>query len=249
MRRGDGAVDEGGCLQAGIANPQGDEGQQQRLGRPGDRQARSRQQVGGRDGGKGERRDTEDERKGGLHAAKRDPGNGPDHGRAGEREALVAVDVPERPHEQEREADGGEHERARERIEIRLAGDELQPDTRREHDQHERGDDGGGACTRRRIGIESEQGNLCADDDGDPDQQLVPATRNRERNRRTEDDHRERHGGPREPRVDRLQGRGERRPSSPIAATVSDDHAIAITTATAARPPASGSASQSGTRS
>ena len=38
-------------------------------------------------------------------------------------------------------------------------------------------------------------------------------------------------------------------PSSPIAATVSDDHAIAITTASAARPPASGSASQSGTRS
>ena len=38
-------------------------------------------------------------------------------------------------------------------------------------------------------------------------------------------------------------------PSSPIAATVSDDHAIAITTASAARPPASGSATQSGTSS
>ena len=215
VRRGDGAVDEGGCLQAGIANPQGDEGQEQRLGRPGDRQARSRQQVGGRDGGKRERRDTEDERKGRLHAAKREPGTGPDHGRAGEREALVAVDVPERPHEQEREADRSEHERARERIEIRLAGDELQPDPRREHDQHERGDDGGGACPGRRVGIESEQCNLCADDDADPDQQLVPATRDGERNRCGEDDHRERDGGPREPRVDRLQGRRERRSEQP----------------------------------
>ena len=37
-------------------------------------------------------------------------------------------------------------------------------------------------------------------------------------------------------------------PSRPMAATVSDDHAIAITTATAARPPARGSANQSGIR-
>ena len=249
MRRRDGAVDEGGCLQARIANPQGDEGEEQRLGRPGDREARSRQQVGGGDGGKRERRDTEDEGKGRLHAAEREPRTGPDHGRAGEREALVAVDVPERPHEQEREADGSEHERARERIEIRLAGDELQPDTGGEHDQHERGEDGGGACTRRRVGIESEQCNLSSDDDADSDQQLVPASRNCEHNRRAEDDHRERDGGPREPRVDRLQGRRERRSEQPDRGDVSDDHAIAITTATAARPPASGSASQSGTRS
>ena len=54
---------------------------------------------------------------------------------------------------------------------------------------------------------------------------------------------------PRQARVDRLQGGARAAPSSPIAATVSDDHAIAMTTASAARPPASGSASQSGTRS
>ena len=149
VRRGDGAVDERGCLDARIAHPQGDERQEQRLGRPGEREARSRQQVGGGDGGQRQRRHAEHEGEGRLEAAQRDPGDGPDHGRAGERDALIAVDVPQRPHEQEREADGGEHERARERIEIGLPGDELQPDSRCEHDQHERGDDGGGACTRR----------------------------------------------------------------------------------------------------
>ena len=215
VRRGDGAVDEGCCLQAGIANPQGDEGQEQRLGRPGDREARSRQQVGGRDGGEGKRRDTEHEREGRLHTAEREPRAGPDHRRPGKRVALVAVDIPERPHEQEREADRSEHERARERIEIRLAGDELQPDPCCEHDQHVRGEDGGRACARRRIGIESEKRNLCSNGDSDPDQQLVPTTRHGENHRRTEDDHRERHGGPGEPRVDRLQGRGECGPEQP----------------------------------
>ena len=215
VRRGDAAVDERSCLQARIAHPQGDEREEQRLGRPGEREARSRQQVGGGDGGKRERRHAEHEGKGRLEAAKRDPGDGPDHGRAGERDALVAVDVPQRPHEQEREADGGEHERARERIEVRLPGDELQPDSGCEHDQHERGDDGGRACTGRGVGVEREQCNLRSDDDADPDQELVPATRHCQRDRRAEDDHRERHRGPRQPGVDRLQGRGERRPEQP----------------------------------
>ena len=91
----------------------------------------------------------------------------------------------------------------------------AQPDTGGEQDQHERGEDGGGACTRRRVSIESEQCNLSSDDDTDSDQQLVPASRNCENNRCTEDDHRERDGGPREPRVDRLQGRREAAPEQP----------------------------------
>ena len=249
VRRGDGAVDERSCLQARIAHPQGDERKEQRLGRPGERDARSRQQVGGGDGRKRERRYAEHEGQRGLEAAEHDPGDGPDHGRAGERDALIAVEVPQRPHQQEREADGGEHERARERIEVGLPGDELQPDSGSEHDQHERGDDCGRAGTGRSVGVEREQRDLRSDNSTDSDQELVPATRHCERDRCAEDDHRERHRGPRHPASIACRAGASAAPSSPIAATVSDAHAIAITTASAARTPASGSATQSGTSS
>ena len=207
MRRGDGAVDEGGCLQAGIASPQGDEGQQQRLGRPGDRQARTRKQVGGRATTASESDETPRMRAR-AGCKRRTPIQAPAQ--------TTAAPASARPSLRSTSQSGRTGTRAKSRRR------RARTSSRADRDQ---------SCRRRagtrspppaptstneattavvpfsggRIGIESEHGNLSADDDADADQQRVPATRRGKRDRRGEDDHRECHGGPREPGVDRLR--------------------------------------------
>ena len=174
--------------------------------------------------------------------------NGPDHGRAGERDALIAVDVPQRPHEQQREADSGEHERARERIEVRrpetscsqipaasttrtneattavvpAPAEASASSASRQPDSDDAADPISSLCQRR--GTASATVAL----------KMITANAT---------------AGHESPVSIACRAGASAAPSSPIAATVSDDHAIAITTASAARPPASGSATASGTSS
>ena len=120
-------------LQTRVAQPQREDGEENRFGRPRDRETRSGQQVRGRDGRERERGDAEDEGECRLAHAEHAPGDRPDCRAAEQRQPEVAVGPVEERGEHERQAGRGEGERRRQRVEVFLARGELQPDARGEH--------------------------------------------------------------------------------------------------------------------
>ena len=217
VRRSDGAIGEGGRLQARIAEPRAAiQDEEQRLGGPGDSEARSRKHVGGGDGRKRQGRHAQHECEGRLPASEQRSRQRP---RPRPRRRARCRRCGRRPTAAEREGARGRPRQAR--TSSRADRGPSSSETSCSQIPAASTTSTNDATTAvipapAAASASSASQATCAPTTAAiPISKRVPAARHGERHCRGENDHGECRRRPRQLRVDCLQGRGESRPEQP----------------------------------
>ncbi len=202
-------IDDGETLESSVSQAAGEDCEDERLGRPRDRQRGVGEEVRRSDRGKSERRRADDQPEIGqsLHLERRECRN-PDGGCDEERRPPLDAIVEQLDAEHERAAERREPEGERERVELGPLDGQLATDRDPEQNEGEGRCDDDGARARRRV--DNKPLDLNPHEERGRNEQLAPVARHCDSARGDENDDRERGGLPRHAGVEGLQRRRER---------------------------------------
>jgi len=192
-------------LQAGVAEPVRDHGEDESLGGPRDRQRRVREQVSGAHGAESERRGAKGERKiGHSPPVNRRERDRPDAAGDEQRHSSLGAIVEDLDREDERDSERREGVAECECVDLAFRRPQLKRDRGSEKRQDEDGSDGDRCLRQAGLGVRREPLHLRADEHRDRNEQTVPAARDRHGCRRDEDERGKGGRLPAQVRVERL---------------------------------------------